>query len=57
MDFVEETGHFCKALAAAVTGHEAAYGPFDVVHGHEWFLDGNRRNRLFLLGDWPGMCL
>ncbi|CAE7360721.1 SBE2.2 [Symbiodinium sp. CCMP2592] len=42
MDFVEETGHFCKALAAAVTGHEAAYGPFDVVHGHEWLVARTR---------------
>lgn len=39
MDFVEETANFCKALADAITQREAAFGHFDVAHGHEWRLD------------------
>ena len=39
MDFVEETANFCKALADAITQREAAFGHFDVAHGHEWCLD------------------
>lgn len=39
MDFVEETANFCKALAEAITQREAAFGHFDVAHGHEWLLD------------------
>eukprot|EP00438_Fugacium_kawagutii_P004237 Skav233301 [mRNA] locus=scaffold3742:81842:88644:- [translate_table: standard] len=35
MDFVEETANFCKALAEAITQREAAFGHFDVAHGHE----------------------
>ena len=42
MDFVEESANFCKALAAAITEHEAAYGHFDVAHGHEWLLEKER---------------
>lgn len=38
MDFVEETANFCKALAEAITQREAAFGNFDVAHGHEWLL-------------------
>lgn len=43
MDFVEETANFCKALAEAITQREAAFGNFDVAHGHEWLL-GQRWN-------------
>lgn len=39
MDFVEETGNFCKALAEAINQREAAFGHFDVAHGHEWLPD------------------
>lgn len=39
MDFVEETANFCKALAEAITQREAAFGHFDLAHGHEWLLD------------------
>ena len=41
MDFVEETANFCKALADAITQREAAFGHFDVAHGHEWPLDAH----------------
>eukprot|EP00435_Cladocopium_sp_Y103_P017907 s648_g4.t1 len=53
MDFVEETANFCKALADAITQREAAFGHFDVAHGHEWLVararSGLRKDLHFVL--------
>jgi glycosyltransferase involved in cell wall biosynthesis len=33
---VQDIRNMCGAFVAALNGHEATWGPFDLVHGHDW---------------------
>jgi len=33
---VQDANNMCSAFICALNGHESVWGPFDIVHGHDW---------------------